>query len=157
MLLDFLSRLVASTDCEYLLSYSFLDRLFAIWQTLNPEKWFTADKTRPFDQKIIGMGNIVTSKAPLRPFHMDEQGTVWTPDGVRDWFKLGYTYPELQRWEYGGDYKDELFRDMNDMYGVLRKEAIEIAKPDSELPGVVDVEDNGVSLNDYAVSIRYSK
>ncbi|EGC49733.1 tyrosinase [Histoplasma capsulatum var. duboisii H88] len=148
---------VATFDPIFWFHHCFLDRLFAIWQTLNPEKWFTADKTRPFDQKIIGMGNIVTSKAPLRPFHMDEQGTVWTPDGVRDWFKLGYTYPELQRWEYGGDYKDELFRDMNDMYGVLRKEAIEIAKPDSELPGVVDVEDNGVSLNDYAVSIRYSK
>ncbi|KAK2745949.1 hypothetical protein FQN55_006021 [Onygenales sp. PD_40] len=138
-------------------SDSYLDRLFAIWQTLNPEKWFTADKTRPFDQKVIGMGDIVTSKTPLRPFHNDEQGTVWTPDDTRDWFKLGYTYPELQRWKYDENYKDKLFRDMNESYGVLRKEAQQMAKSGSELPGVVEIKDNGVALNDYAVSIKYSK
>ncbi|KLJ11736.1 hypothetical protein EMPG_09647 [Blastomyces silverae] len=148
---------VATFDPIFWFHHCFLDRLFAIWQTLNPKKWFNADKTRPFDQEIIGMGNIVTSNAPLRPFHMDEQGTVWTPDGVRDWFTLGYTYPELQRWNYGDNYREELFRDVNDTYGVLRKEAIAMAAPDSKLPGVVQAGENGVSMNDYAVSIRYSK
>ncbi|EQL32948.1 hypothetical protein BDFG_04931 [Blastomyces dermatitidis ATCC 26199] len=148
---------VATFDPIFWFHHCFLDRLFAIWQTLNPEKWFNADKTRPFDQKIIGMGDIVTSKAPLRPFHMDEAGTVWTPDGVRDWFKLGYTYPELQRWNYGDNYREELFRDVNDTYGALRKEAIAMGKPDSKLPDVVQAGENGVSMNDYAVSIRYSK
>ncbi|KAL2373098.1 hypothetical protein RJZ57_002435 [Blastomyces gilchristii] len=147
---------VATFDPIFWFHHCFLDRLFAIWQTLNPEKWFNADKTRPFDQKIIGMGDIVTSKAPLRPFHMDEAGTVWTPDGVRDWFKLGYTYPELQRWNYGDNYREELFRDVNDTYGALRKEAIAMGKPDSKLPDVLQAGENGVSMNDYAVSIRYS-
>jgi hypothetical protein len=137
-----------------------LDRLFAIWQTLNPDKWFAADQTRPFDQQVIGMGKVVTSKTPFRPFHKDEKGTVWNADDAKDWFSLGYTYPELRPWASSGDKEAreaELLRGITDMYGVSRKEALELGKPGSKLTGVVDVKDGGVALNDYAVSIRYSR
>ncbi|OJD26241.1 hypothetical protein ACJ73_02377 [Blastomyces percursus] len=146
----------AVTSFNCLLDESFLDRLFSIWQTLNPEKWFNADKTRPFDQEIIGMVNIVTSNAPLRPFHMDEQGTVWTPDGVRNWFKLDIHTPNYSVGTMAIT-TGKSFRVVNDTYGVLRKEAIAMGKPDSKLSDVVQAGKNGVSINDYAVSIRYSK
>lgn len=103
------------------------------------------------------MGDIVTNKTPFRPFHKDQKGTVWTADDARDWFKLGYTYPELQRWTYGEDQKAKLFEDVNGMYGVSRKEALQMAVPGSEFSGMIEIKDNGVSSNDYAVSIKYSK
>lgn len=103
------------------------------------------------------MGDIVTNKTPLRPFHKNKKGTVWTVDDTRDWFNLGYTYPELQRWTYSADQKAKLFGDMNEMYGVTRKEAFQMGKLGSEYSGVIETNDEGVALNDYAVSIRYSK
>ncbi|GAB1310590.1 tyrosinase [Madurella fahalii] len=151
---------VATFDPIFWLHHCNLDRLFAIWQTLNPEKWFAADQTRPFDQKVIGMGEVVTSKTPFRPFHKDEKGTVWNADDARDWFSLGYTYPELQPWTSNEDQEARvaaLLRGITDTYAVSRKEALELGKPGSKLSGVVDVKDGGVALNDYAVSIQYSK
>ena len=103
------------------------------------------------------MGNVITNKTPFRPFHKDEKGTVWTVDDASDWFNLGYTYPELQRRTYDADQKAKLFGDMNEMYGVTRKEAFQMEKLGSEYSGVIEKIDEGVALNDYAVSIRYSK
>ena len=123
---------------------------------MNPEKWFNADKTRPFDQKVIGMGNIITNQTPLRPFHRDEKGTVWTPDDARDWFKLGYTYPELQRWTYGADPIDKLKQDVK-QYSVSWEEALQMANPDNGLERLVEIGDRSVTVNDYAMSIEYSK
>jgi hypothetical protein len=139
------------------LLFSNLDRLFAIWQTLNPDKWFGADKTRPFDQKVIGMGDVVTNKTPFRPFHKDVNGTLWDADAAADWFKLGYTYPELQPWLPDDNPKATLLRTISDTYAVSRKEALEMGKPGGELAGVVDVKDGSVVITDYAVSIKYSK
>ena len=103
------------------------------------------------------MGDIVTNKTPFRPFHKDQKGTVWTADDARDWFKLGYTYPELQRWTYGEDQKAKLFEDVNGMYGVSRKEALGMVDTGSELSGLVEKTEAGVKSTDYAVSIKYSR
>ncbi|KAL3472854.1 hypothetical protein BJX99DRAFT_261920 [Aspergillus californicus] len=153
---------VATFDPVFWFHHCNLDRLFAIWQTLNPEKWFNADKTRPFDMKTIGMGKIITNKTPFRPFHKDTAGTLWTPDDARDWFKLGYTYPELKRWEYGPDPDQDLVRAtlleyINNAYGVTRRQALLIAKSDEKISGVISTGKDSVAIKDYAVSIRYSK
>ncbi|KAL2825952.1 common central domain of tyrosinase-domain-containing protein [Aspergillus cavernicola] len=150
---------VATFDPVFWFHHCNLDRLFAIWQTLNPEQWFDADKTRPFDQKVIGMGNIITNQTPFRPFHKDKIGTLWTADDARSWFQLGYTYPELQRWEYGPDHnhKAKLLEYINNAYGVTRKQAFQLATPDNKYSGVIKMKENGVAIKDYAVSIRYSK
>ncbi|KAF4626245.1 hypothetical protein G7Y89_g11919 [Cudoniella acicularis] len=148
---------VATFDPVFWLHHCNLDRLFAIWQTLNPKEWFKVDKTRPFDQKVIGMGNLVTSKTPFRPFHKDEKGTVWTADDARDWFKLGYTYPELQPWTDSKDPKAKLLGDISEKYGVSRKMTLKMAVPGNELFGVAKNKENGASVMDYAISIKYSK
>ncbi|KAH6849645.1 tyrosinase [Chaetomium sp. MPI-CAGE-AT-0009] len=148
---------VATFDPIFWFHHCNLDRLFAIWQTLNPGEWFTADETRPFDQKVIGMGDIVTNKTPFRPFHKDEKGTVWNADDARDWFGLGYTYPELQPWLDDDTPMATLRRGISDTYGVSRKEALELGKPGGEFSGVVETKDESVLVKDYAVSIKYSK
>ncbi|KAL2846033.1 hypothetical protein BJX68DRAFT_268890 [Aspergillus pseudodeflectus] len=135
-----------------------LDRLYAIWQTLHPEEWFKADTTRIFNQETIGMGKIITNKTAFRPFHKDEAGTLWTPNDARDWFKLGYTYPELKRWKYATDQDQTLalHEYINNNYGVTRRQALGIAKSDAPIDGIIATAD-GVKTKDYAVSIRYAK
>jgi hypothetical protein len=140
------------------LNDSNLDRLYAIWQTLHPEEWFKADTTRIFNQETIGMGKIITNKTAFRPFHKDEAGTLWTPNDARDWFKLGYTYPELKRWDYATDQDQTLalHEYINNSYGVTRRQALGIAKSDAPIGGIIATAD-GVKTKDYAVSIRYAK
>lgn len=140
-----------------------IDRLYALWQALNPGKWFETDIQGEFDQKIVGMGDVVTNQTPLRPFHKDEQGTVWTPDDARDWYQLGYTYPELKT---GKETIAQILEMVNDAYGVDRKQALKMAETATELPKGMEIidkeygeeaEKNGVKSNDYALSIKYSK
>lgn len=94
----------------------------------------------------------------LRPFHKDEAGTVWMPDDARDWFQLGYTYPEL----CGKQTNADILRMVNDTYGVTRREALRMAETPTTLPRGMEIVDcgpsaGGVNVNDYALSIRYSK
>ncbi|KAF2967938.1 hypothetical protein GQX73_g5626 [Xylaria multiplex] len=145
---------VATFDPIFWLHHCYLDRLFALWQSLNPDKWFETDIQRYFDQKIVGSGSLITNKTPLRPFHKDTEGTYWTPDDTRDWFKLGYTYPELRT---GKETSAQLLRMVNDNYGITRKEALMLAQSASApLPGL-EVIDDGAKTYDYALSIKYSK
>ncbi|KAI1377225.1 tyrosinase [Hypoxylon crocopeplum] len=146
---------VATFDPTFWLHHCNIDRLFAIWQTLNPDKWFETDTQRFFDQKIVGSGTLITNKTPLRPFHKDTKGTVWTPDDARDWFKLGYTYPELRS---GKETPTQLLEMVNETYGISRKEVLEMAKSATNLPKGMEISDgDGAKTYDYALSIKYSK
>lgn len=80
-----------------------VDRLFAIWQALNVDNksnWFDkSDEQLPDDGNwSIPTNAIDTPQTPLAPFHTDTKGTYFTSDGIQDWMKLGYSYPELQPW-----------------------------------------------------------
>ncbi|KAI8262177.1 tyrosinase precursor [Colletotrichum sp. SAR 10_77] len=64
-----------------------IDRLFAIWQALNWEKWWDGtepDHVDPHDNR----------HTLLQPFHLkdnDPEKQVYTADLTRDWNKLGYS------------------------------------------------------------------
>jgi tyrosinase len=78
-----------------------VDRVFAIWQTLNPTSWFNcSDEQLSYNEGnwYIPPGAIDTPETFLAPFHADRNGAHFTSDSVRDWMKLGYTYPELEPW-----------------------------------------------------------
>ncbi|KAI0466683.1 tyrosinase [Xylaria cf. heliscus] len=144
----------ATFDPTFWLHHCNIDRLFAIWQSLNPDKWFETDIQRYFDQKIVGSGTLITNKTSLRPFHKDTTGTYWTPEDARDWFKLGYTYPELLS---GKETPSELLKMVNDTYGMTRKEALMLAQSAKAVPPGVELIDDGARTYDYALSIKYSK
>lgn len=99
---------------------------------------------------------MITNKTPLRPFHKDKKGTVWTPEETRDWFKLGYTYPELSSRHTK---PSELLKMVNETYGISRREYLWLVDKSSDLPaGVTALPDGkGVEGYDYALSIQYSK
>ncbi|KAK8108340.1 uncharacterized protein PG998_010353 [Apiospora kogelbergensis] len=128
---------VATFDPMFWLHHCYLDRLFAIWQQLNQDKWFTESPQGDFPQRTIGIpkGDNIRSTTPLRPFHKDKAGAVWTPNEVRNHFDLGYTYSGIEPWkpEYqtgGQPDRAKLVKSLkeliNTQYGKCRQQAIEI-------------------------------
>ncbi|KZT38875.1 Di-copper centre-containing protein [Sistotremastrum suecicum HHB10207 ss-3] len=91
---------VAAFDPIFWLHHCNVDRQFAIWQSLNPTSWFSDRAHQLPDDGTwsIRPGAIDTPNTPLAPFHTNLNGTMYTSNSVRDWTKLGYTYPELQPW-----------------------------------------------------------
>jgi hypothetical protein len=81
------------------------------------------------------------------------------PKDVRWPYKLGYTYPELQTWNYKPEgYASETFistlrKTINELYGVSRKQLIDAT---SNIKGVDYLADGSKSL-DYSFSVRYRK
>ncbi|KAJ5784932.1 uncharacterized protein N7503_010144 [Penicillium pulvis] len=152
---------VASFDPTFWLHHCNIDRIFALWQALNPEKWIEESQVNEFFQEIIGLpiGTKITTETELRPFHKDVSGTVMVPNDVRYPYSLGYTYPELQTWKYDPQaytaepFLKDLRKAINDLYGVSREQLIDTT---NNLEGVEYLEDATKNL-DFAFSIRYRK
>ncbi|KAJ6103635.1 Concanavalin A-like lectin/glucanases superfamily [Penicillium sp. IBT 16267x] len=152
---------VATFDPMFWLHHCNIDRIFALWQALNPDKWIEKSTVNSFFQEIIGLevGNEITPNTGLRPFHKDTTGTLMKPTDVRYPYKLGHTYPELQTWNYKPEnYTSETFvsslrKAINELYGVSRKQLIDAT---NNIKGVEYLDDGSKSL-DYSFSIRYRK
>lgn len=74
-----------------------IDRLFAIYQALYPDKWIPKLKQEVEDDwgSIIG-GKDQTADASLYPFRHQNQNApqrYWTSNDVRDWTTLGFATP----------------------------------------------------------------
>lgn len=142
-------------------SNSNADRLFALWQALNPDKWFTKSKVNEFLQDAIGLppGSFITPETGLRPFHKDVGGTLMTSADVRYPHKIGHTYPELQTWKYkNGNYENKEFRadlmtSINELYGISRQILL-AAGPN--LKGIEYLTDGFKGL-DFSFSVRFRK
>lgn len=83
-------------DPIFFLHHCMVDRVFAIWQALNPDAWVTPSRAL-VKSYTTREGQIQNASTPLTPFFANANGTFWTSDGVRDHTKFGYTYPELVR------------------------------------------------------------
>ncbi|KAJ5541865.1 hypothetical protein N7461_007868 [Penicillium sp. DV-2018c] len=156
---------VASFDPLFFLHHCNIDRLFAIWQALNPEKWLN---NIPADNATIrdsyGKEHAVNGDTPLQPFRRDAGGNYWTPDGVRFTPNLGYSYPELPRWDSkyrqeDGTLNQSLFQEnittiINRLYGVSRDLALDPKLPP---PKGVEAIDGGLRMTDFAFSVRFLK
>ncbi|KAI9934409.1 hypothetical protein MW887_000023 [Aspergillus wentii] len=156
---------VASFDPLFWLHHCNIDRIFALWQALNPDKWFTKGRVNQFDaQDIIGLpvGTEISPTTPLRPFRKDATGAYLNANDVRWTYDLGYTYPELQTWlakyNVGNNFSQEAFikdvrQQINSLYGESRDLLL---GANGELPGT-ELVDGGIKSVDYAFSIRYRK
>ncbi|CAI7654190.1 unnamed protein product [Penicillium glandicola] len=156
---------VASFDPLFFLHHCNIDRLFAIWQALNPDKWMD---NIPADNATIrdsfGKEHIVNGNTPLQPFRRDVEGNYWTPEGIRFPPNLGYSYPELLRWEskyhqQDGTLNQVLFKEnittiVNKLYGVSRDLALD---PTAPTPEGVETIDGGLKITDFAFSVRFLK
>ncbi|KAH7118957.1 hypothetical protein B0J11DRAFT_552225 [Dendryphion nanum] len=91
-----------------------LDRMFAIWQALNPNS-YVQPKESPYSTYTSPSGVVIDTNSALKPFHRNHDGTFWTSETVRYPSAFGYTYPELVGMKNGNT--APLVRKVNELYG----------------------------------------
>jgi len=84
---------LSTYDPVFWLHHANVDRLFALWQTINPDS-FVPSATAPHSTWVIPSGASLNGDYPLEPFNKDAS-SYWTSNEIRDWTVLGYTYPEF--------------------------------------------------------------
>lgn len=85
----------AAFDPVFWLHHTNVDRLFAMWQTINPNS-YGASQTAPHNTWTIAKGSTQDADSPLTPFYKDSGSTFWTTNDVKDWANtFHYTYPEF--------------------------------------------------------------
>ncbi|KAI5363744.1 putative tyrosinase copper-binding domain, di-copper centre-containing domain superfamily, tyosinase [Septoria linicola] len=85
---------LASFDPIFWIHHANIDRIFALWQTANPEQ-YGASQTAPHSTWTIASGSTQDANSPLMPFRKSEN-EYWTTNDVKDFeavFK--YSYPEF--------------------------------------------------------------
>lgn len=95
-----------------------VDRLFAIWQALNPTS-YTINQPAGDGTFVITASSIENDTTPLAPFNDATGQTYWTSDGVRKTQTFNYAYPETQRWAFSSDadYTNSVQNAVNQLYG----------------------------------------
>ncbi|KAH6650426.1 common central domain of tyrosinase-domain-containing protein [Chaetomium tenue] len=109
---------VSAFDPFFWLHHFNIDRLWAIWQDLNPDSFMTLHPA-PYATFNAADGESQTSDTPLAPF-WDKTGTrFWTSGEVRDTHTFGYAYPETQRWRFPDQksYQTNIRRTVVKLYG----------------------------------------
>lgn len=84
----------AAFDPGFWLHHMNVDRLFALWQGVNPNS-YGASQRAPHATWTIPAGQVQNANSPLTPFHRNANGDFWTTNQVRDWKVFKYTYPEF--------------------------------------------------------------
>lgn len=77
-----------------------IDRIFAIWQMLNPKTWDWHQALLEGATFVSPVGTDENPESPLVPFRRSRDGdqtTWWTSNELRDCRTLGYNYPELAK------------------------------------------------------------
>ncbi|KAH6990001.1 common central domain of tyrosinase-domain-containing protein [Ilyonectria destructans] len=171
---------VAAFDPIFWLHHCNIDRLFAIWQVLHDDSWFTGNDIRDKDlgNFYIPPGTADKPTDALRPFHKTSDGQYYTSDDIREVTPLGYTYPGLEKWEYtaaDGSYDkarhiEELTKTLNYNYNAswAAAEKSELTADPGQMDGVglmslgalveaVDQEPKDLLIDDYVVNVVYEK
>ena len=80
-----------------LIALSNVDRIFALWQAVNPDSFITSEvnSVGTFTEAPGFTENI---SSHLTPFHSDADGSFHTPATARPIAPFGYSYPEIVDW-----------------------------------------------------------
>jgi tyrosinase len=90
---------VSAFDPVFWLHHCNIDRLWAIWQALNPNSYVQPGLT-PEGNFTAPVNATEDVNTPLKPF-WDTSGTsFWSSAGVKETTTFGYAYPETQKWEF---------------------------------------------------------
>ncbi|KAF2165127.1 hypothetical protein M409DRAFT_67411 [Zasmidium cellare ATCC 36951] len=104
---------LAAFDAIFWLHHCNVDRLFALWQTINPDS-YGASQVAPHNTWTIQSGSTQNAGSPLTPFRKDSS-SFWTTDEVRDWkTTFSYTYPEFST---SDGTKASIVNFVNSLYG----------------------------------------
>ena len=83
----------AAFDPIFWLHHCNVDRIFAMWQTVNGGS-YGASQTAPHNTWTVAKGSTQNQNSPLAPFYRDGS-SFWTTALVKDWTVFKYTYPEF--------------------------------------------------------------
>ena len=84
----------AAFDPIFWLHHCNVDRIFAMWQALNPNS-YGASQVAPHSTWTIAQGSTQNSQSPLTPFKKAD-GSFWNTNDVRSTTSaFKYTYPEF--------------------------------------------------------------
>ncbi|KAG8829703.1 hypothetical protein FRB91_002786 [Serendipita sp. 411] len=86
----------AAFDPIFWLHHCNVDRVFALWQALNPNQYVVPRKNLA-GTFATARGTTEDVNSPLAPFWKRE-GVYWTAADARDTRNMNYTYPELAKW-----------------------------------------------------------
>lgn len=81
---------VAAFDPVFWMHHCQIDRLFAIWQAVNPSRWF--DDLPPAQRPLADSSTLPFRRAPLTT---DPEKRYWTCNQARGLDVFGYTYPDV--------------------------------------------------------------
>ncbi|EFY96910.2 tyrosinase [Metarhizium robertsii ARSEF 23] len=133
---------VASFDPIFWLHHCNVDRLLAIWQYLNPDKWFGTEP--PPTPGHTDITPLPTDDLP--PFHINKQGKYYNSNDARDCEKLGYTYQDLVNTDI-----DKLKAELLAKYGKHTKELLRPIKG-IPVPGIGET-----TFPDYIINVEYDR
>ncbi|CAK4011381.1 tyrosinase precursor like [Lecanosticta acicola] len=85
--------MLSAFDPLFWLHHCNVDRLFAMWQTINPNS-YGASQQAPHSTWTIAQGSTQDQNSPLKPFRKTSS-TFWTTNDVQDWTVFQYTYSEF--------------------------------------------------------------
>ncbi|SPN96684.1 related to Tyrosinase [Cephalotrichum gorgonifer] len=109
---------VSAMDPIFWLHHCNVDRLWNIWQDLNPDEFMTA-RPAPFSNFTVRGGTLEDARTPLSPFWDASGSKFWTSEAVKSPAAFGYAYPETQKWGFASTaaYQRELRRTIARLYG----------------------------------------
>ncbi|OJD37056.1 tyrosinase [Diplodia corticola] len=84
----------SSFDPVFMLHHCNIDRIFAMWQVLNPDS-YVEPWAQAYGTYMVNSGDVLDADSELYPFHANTNGDFWTAAKVRDVKTFSYTYPDL--------------------------------------------------------------
>lgn len=92
-----------------------IDRLFAIWQSVNPDHWFNE---LPSSKHALADDDLLPFRKYPLSFSIDQTSRYWTSNEAKDTEVLGYTYPDIADKKKSAD---QLRADFAAKYGWSRR------------------------------------
>ncbi|CAG8953591.1 hypothetical protein HYFRA_00010050 [Hymenoscyphus fraxineus] len=133
-------------DPIFMLVHCNMDRIFAIWQTLNPSDYVNPE-TSLMGSYTVPKGQLEDTNTPLSPFRM-MNGQMWNSTGIRYTTDFGYAYPETANGT-GVDIRAQAVSAVNKLYG---------PNPQGTVPGVIARDtSNGLEYREWIANIRVLK
>ncbi|KUL89658.1 hypothetical protein ZTR_00412 [Talaromyces verruculosus] len=128
---------MAAFDPIFWIHHCSIDRIFALWEVLNPNSYVEpmADTYGTF---VIEAGTVEDITTPLYPFHRsDDPNDFWTSGNSRSTRDFGYTYPEIQDWGVDqGTLQNNVRTAINNLYNAPAR--MGPAAPKKEKRGILD-------------------
>jgi hypothetical protein len=100
----------------------------------------------------------------LAPFHIDSEANYYTSNTARDWFKLGYSYPDLQPWNFLVDgkldekaYIADIRKRATKSYSSTRHLVFNAKKPIARHYDVEKEAPKYAVHSDYVVNVRFER